>query len=220
MNLRVLFDEDGVVVVDKPPGLESTGRTPDDPGGVQHHLQQQLRRRVWLVHQLDRDTSGVLVFVRKRSLVAVLSERSRVAGGADKRYLAVARGRLEGTTVDAALAYERSLRRWVVRADGKSARTTFVARAVGGDATLVEATLHTGRTHQIRVHAAHLGHPLLGERRYADCTRAPRQALHAWRLRLSDGRSFEAPIPEDFVAVASAEGLSLPQALQSPDASG
>ena len=73
-QLRVIHDARGVVAVDKPPGLESTGRTPDDPGGAQHHLQVQLGRKLWLVHQLDRDTSGVLVFVRKKRLVAVWQE--------------------------------------------------------------------------------------------------------------------------------------------------
>ncbi|MFK7987099.1 MAG: RluA family pseudouridine synthase [Sandaracinaceae bacterium] len=211
MILRVLFDEDSVVVVNKPAGLESTGRTPDDPGGAQHHLQRQLGRRLWLVHQLDRHTSGLLVFVRKRSLVAPMSERTRVANGADKRYLAIVRGHVTAPQrVKAPLAYDRSSRRWVVRDGGKPALTVFSPRAEGDDVTLLEAELRTGRTHQIRVHAAHLGHPLLGERRYADCRRAPRQALHAWRLRLSDGLRFEAPVPEDLRVVAAKVGLALP----------
>lgn len=210
-NLRVLFDSDGIVVVDKPAGLESTGRTPDDPGGVQHHLQQRLKRRLWLVHQLDRDTSGLLVFVRKRSLVETVSRKTRVAGGADKRYLAFLSGSLKAPArVDAPMAYDRAARRWAVRDGGKPARTTFLPRATASDSSLVEVQLHTGRTHQIRVHAGHLGHPLLGERRYANCDRAPRQALHAWRLRLTDGSRFEAPLPADLRALAQQLGLALP----------
>ncbi|MEQ9073990.1 MAG: RluA family pseudouridine synthase [Sandaracinaceae bacterium] len=211
-RLSILHDADGVVVVDKPPGLEATGRTPDDPGGVQHHLATQLRRPVWAVHQLDRDTSGVLIFVRKRSLVARWQEA--LARG-DKRYVALVHGReghgseaFEPRTIDAPLAYDRGARRWVVREGGKPARSTVEVVSVGADAMRVHVTLHTGRTHQARVHLAHVGHPLIGERRYRTppCELHPRHALHAARVAAL-GAVFEAPLPEDLRALARRLGL-------------
>ncbi|RZO50797.1 MAG: RluA family pseudouridine synthase [Sandaracinaceae bacterium] len=211
-RLSILHDADGVVVVDKPPGLEATGRTPDDPGGVQHHLAVQLRRPVWAVHQLDRDTSGVLIFVRKRSLVARWQEA--LARG-DKRYVALVHGReghgseaFEPRTIDAPVAYDRGARRWVVREGGKPARSTVEVVSVGADAMRVHVTLHTGRTHQARVHLAHVGHPLVGERRYRTppCELHPRHALHAARVAAL-GAVFEAPLPEDLRALARRLGL-------------
>jgi 23S rRNA-/tRNA-specific pseudouridylate synthase len=211
-ELHILRDEDGAVVVDKPPGLESTGRSLDDPGAVQFWLSRQLGRKVWAVHQLDRDTSGALVFVRKKSLVA---EWQRLLGDArtHKRYLALAHGCFQGDrrSVDAPLAYDPRARRWVVRKGGKEARSEVVPLARTEDASALEVILHTGRTHQARVHLAHLGHPLFGEARYRapPCVLHPRHALHARRIELADGRVFTAPIPDDLVALARRLGLRL-----------
>lgn len=208
-SLRVIHDAEGVVAIDKPPGLESTGRTPDDPGGVQHHLQARLGRRLWLVHQLDRDTSGVLVFVRKKRLVA---EWQATLPRSRKRYLAIVHGVVEAAReVDAPLAYDRAARRWAVHHVGKPARSSVRPLGASGARSLVEVTLHTGRTHQARVHLAHLGHPLLGERRYREpaCEAAPRQMLHAWRLEAPE-LTLEAPPPEDFLHALKRSGLALP----------
>ncbi|HJL18170.1 MAG TPA: RNA pseudouridine synthase [Sandaracinaceae bacterium LLY-WYZ-13_1] len=215
MSPSVLLDEDGVVVVDKPAGLESTGRTPDDPGGVQRHLADRLGRRIWAVHQLDRDTTGVLVFVRRKSLVAVWQRRLG-RRSTRKRYLAVVHGRprFRERVVTGALAYDRRARRWRVAPEGKSARTELRVRAAVDEAALVEAVLRTGRTHQARVHLAHEGHPLFGERRYRTppCAAHPRHALHAWRLEVGPepgfrGATFEAPVPGDLRGLLARLGL-------------
>ena len=204
VRIEVIHDADGLVVVNKPPGIETTGRTTDDPRGLQHHLERHLGRPVFAAHQLDRDTSGVLVFVRKKSLVAATQARMRADAGAKKRYLAFVRGRVPWAkrTIDAPLAYDAGARRWVVREGGKDARTIVTRQRVGADLSLVEARLLTGRTHQARVHLAHVGHPVLGERRYVDppCDRHPRQALHAWRLELT-GLILEAPLPDDLASL-------------------
>lgn len=196
------------MAIDKPPGLESTGRTPDDPGGVQHHLQVQLGRKLWLVHQLDRDTSGVLVFVRKKRLVA---EWQAALKNSRKRYLAIVHGALEPREVDAPLAYDRDARRWAVHPDGKPSRSSVRALHVVDGRSLVEVTLHTGRTHQARVHLAHVGHPVLGERRYREpaCDAAPRQLLHAWRLE-TPSIAIESTPPDDFREAMKRSGLALP----------
>ncbi len=204
----VLRDEGGLLAIAKPAGVESTGRTPDDPGGLQAHVTAHLRRPVWLVHQLDRDTSGVLLFVRRRRLVAPWQARLR---DATKRYLALTHGAfaLAAQTIEAPLAYDAGARRWVTRADGKPARTAIRRLGATNARSLLEVTLHTGRTHQVRVHLAHLGHPLVGERRYREppCDDAPRQMLHAWRLTV-DGLTLEAPVPDDLRDAVKRSGLS------------
>jgi 23S rRNA pseudouridine955/2504/2580 synthase len=196
MTLRIIHDADGVVVVDKPPFFESTGRTLDDPRSVQNVLARMLRRKVWAVHQLDRETSGVLVFVRRRALVAPW--QARLAAGR-KLYLALCHGDFVGERrIEERIAYDEGARRWVVRNDGRTA-CTIVRRVNGnGSFTWVEAELATGRTHQARVHLAHIGHPLVGERRYRDppCELHPRHALHAARIEV-DGMTFTAPLPDD-----------------------
>ncbi|MGE0789980.1 MAG: RluA family pseudouridine synthase [Sandaracinaceae bacterium] len=205
-DFAVLYERDSLLAIDKPPGYEATGRTVDDPEGMQAHVGAALRRRVWLVHQLDRDTSGVLLFVTKRSLVAVMQEKLRHA---TKRYLAIVHGEVrEGVRVDRPMAYDDRTRRWAVSPGGKPALTEVVPRAANDGFSIVEVRLHTGRTHQARVHLASIGHPLVGERRYRDppCERAVRQALHAWRITLGE-LSIEAPVPEDLRALATELGL-------------
>ncbi len=209
-TVPVLHDAGGVVVVDKPAGLETAGRTLDDPRSVQHRLAAQLGRAVWAVHQLDRDTTGVNVFVRKRSLVAPWQERLRAGR---KIYLALVHGAFERETarVDAPLRYDASRRRWEV-GEGREARTRIRRLSASPRASALEVELVTGRTHQARVHLAHLGHPLIGERRYREppSTEHPRHALHAWRIELGEER-FVAPIPADLRALAAWLGLSLPE---------
>lgn len=209
-RISVLHDAAGVVVVDKPAGLETAGRSLADPRSVQHRLAAQLGRPVWAVHQLDRETSGVNVFVRKRSLVAAWQAELKRAR---KVYLAIVHGRFaeESARVDAPLRYDEPSRRWVV-GEGREARTRVLRLAASDAFSALEVTLLTGRTHQARVHLAHLGHPLAGERRYRDPPPPahPRHALHAWRLELADGRRVVAPIPDDLRALAERLGLPLP----------
>jgi RluA family pseudouridine synthase len=206
--IPVVYEADGVVVVDKPAGLETSGRTLDDPRSVQYRLAAQLRRRVWAVHQLDRDTSGVLVFVRRRSLVAPWQEALRRGR---KTYLAICHGcvTFREKRVDAPLRYDDARRRWIVAEGGKPACSIVRRLAVAEDASLLEIELLTGRTHQARVHLAHLGHPLFGERRYREppSSAHPRQALHAARIELPKGERFSAPLPADLRQLAERLGL-------------
>ena len=205
--MRILLERNGRVAVDKPAGLPSTGRDLDDPHCAQHLLQRTLGRRVWAVHQLDRGTSGVLLFVTRKSLVAPLQ---RALARGHKRYLALAGGRVgdDRLRIDAPLRYVRSLGRPAVVPDGKEARTDVRVRAHGAGATLVEARPITGRTHQIRVHLAHVGHPLLGDRLHGG-EPADRLALHCWQLRLG-GEAITAPVGPDLRALAARRGLRLP----------
>jgi 23S rRNA-/tRNA-specific pseudouridylate synthase len=207
----IIRNEDGLVVVDKPWGLPSTGRDLADPRSVQAWLQRTLRRdKVWAVHQLDQDTSGLNLFVLRKPLVPAWSER--LAAGR-KTYLAIVHGRAAPTSIEAPIGVRREGAKTfpTIRPDGDAAVTEIEVVASTDTASLVVARPRTGRTHQVRLHLAHVGHPLFGEKlhRRPPCDAHPRHALHAWRVQAGDA-ALEAPPPDDFRALAARLGLALP----------
>lgn len=169
----IIYEDKGLLVVNKPSGLAVHGGS-----GLSYGLIEALRALrpeapfLELGHRLDRDTSGCIVIAKKRSVLRAFHELLR-EGGSDKRYLALLKGRWRGgeLKVDAPLrknvtqSGERMVR---VAEDGKPALTIFRPVTIYKDATLVEAELITGRTHQVRVHAAHTGHPIAGDEKYGD----------------------------------------------------
>jgi len=169
----LLYEDARILAVNKPAGVAVHGGSGVNLGVIE--ALRQLRPdlpHLELVHRLDRDTSGCLLLSKRRSALRILHELLR-SGAVEKRYLALLAGRWERAriSVDAPLrkntlqSGERMVR---VDPRGKTARTVFRRVAVYADATLVEARLLTGRTHQIRVHAAHLGTPVLGDEKYGD----------------------------------------------------
>ena len=171
---RILFEDDDFLVINKPAGMAVHGGS-----GLSFGLIEGLRkirpeaRFLELVHRLDRDTSGCLLIAKKRSALRVLHELFRSDDQVHKVYLALLAGAWGRThwTVDAPLkknilqSGERMVR---VCSDGKPARTEFRSIRRYAAATLVEAKPLTGRTHQIRVHAQAIGHPVAGDERYGD----------------------------------------------------
>jgi 23S rRNA pseudouridine1911/1915/1917 synthase len=193
---RIVHEDADLVVVDKPAGLV-TAPTPESDRG---DLLDLLGRRagagpVWLVHRIDRMTSGLLVFARTPEANRALGDRF-ARHDVEREYLAVVAGEVPGdVTIDRPIAGKRAV-----------THVQVVERLPG--ATLIRARLETGRTHQIRIHLAGLGHPVLGDgqhggevaRRFAP--RPPRMALHAAVLGIVHPRTgeplrFEAPLPED-----------------------
>jgi 23S rRNA pseudouridine955/2504/2580 synthase len=173
------------------------------------------------VHRLDRDTSGVLVLAKKRSALTALQAEIR-EGRVEKRYLALLEGRLpkQKLLVDAPLRKsvlqggERMVR---VDEDGKASRSRFTEVERFANAMLAEIAIETGRTHQIRVHSQHIGHPIAGDEKYGDkdFNRAMREKglkrlfLHAARFEFSIGErtyGFSAPLPKELKAVLDALG--------------
>ncbi|MEO1695941.1 MAG: RNA pseudouridine synthase [Planctomycetota bacterium] len=212
----VLHDEGGILVVDKWPGTPSTGRSLEDPDCVQWHIVGWAGTFVWAVHQLDADTSGVLVFARRRELVAPL-KTAMAHHAARKEYLAWVAGSPGWEKICHAGAIgpageRRGVPSLGVTPDGRAARSTLRVARRGRDAALVHARIHTGRTHQVRIHLSDLGHAVLGDDWYGDGVedRAERQALHAVRLVLGPpfDRTFESPIPPDLSQLSAELGLS------------
>lgn len=173
VDFPVVYEDAALLVVDKPSGVAVHGGS-----GVSYGVIESLRaarpqaKFLELAHRLDRDTSGLLVLCKKRSALVELHRMLR-EGEVDKRYLAVVKGRWarkEAELSDSLHKYvtPQGERRVAVRADGRSAVTRVKPMRIGEAASLLELRLLTGRTHQIRVHLAHAGHPVLGDDKYGD----------------------------------------------------
>ena len=214
-KLPVIFEDEHLLAIDKPSGLAVHGGS-----GVAHGVIESLRsmrpqaRFLELVHRLDRETSGVLLLAKKRGALTQLHEMMRTRA-IDKRYLAGVAGRFRNERQRVRLALAKHVnregeKRVSVSDSGQEAETILHLVERGPDFSLLEAELLTGRTHQIRVHLAHLGHPVLGDDKYGDfdLNKALRKQglkrmfLHASRLSFAHPASGEtlelsSPLPAD-----------------------
>lgn len=211
-----IFEDRDFLAIDKPAGVASHGGSGVSHGAIELLRAARPKDHLELVHRLDRDTSGVLLFARTRAGLTGVQALIR-NGEVKKQYLCLMTGALKRAKFDVNAPLRKSVLSGgerMVRVDeaGKPALTFF--REIEGyrDASLVEATLDTGRTHQIRVHAAHAGHPLAGDPKYGDReankrlreTGLKRLFLHAARFEFELGEraySISAPLPEDLRAV-------------------
>jgi 23S rRNA pseudouridine1911/1915/1917 synthase len=214
---RLLHADADLAAVDKPAGVPAQPTLTSDRGALPELVGTLLGAPVTLVHRLDRETSGVTVLARTRAAAAALSEAFRT-GEPEKTYLALTARPPEPREGVIALALGKDpARAGLRRVDpaGESAVTRYRTLRIGpGGAALVECRPETGRTHQIRVHLAAAGAPLLGDARYGGPRRVgevavPRVMLHAARLALRHPGTgaplvLEAPVPEDFRAVERA----------------
>ncbi len=212
LESQILFEDDAMIVLNKPSGMAVHGGS-----GLSFGVIEGLRalrpeaRFLELVHRLDRDTSGVLLVAKKRSALRSLHEQLRVKT-MRKQYLALVRGQWQShvKVVNAPLrkndlqSGERVVR---VSSDGKPSETRFRIARQFAEATLVECSPITGRTHQIRVHTQHAGHPIACDDKYGEAAfdekmrsqGLKRLFLHAWKLTFThpvDGREvlIEAPL--------------------------
>ncbi|MFW6353559.1 MAG: RluA family pseudouridine synthase [Verrucomicrobiota bacterium] len=227
LPLEVLFETDDLIAVNKAPGMvvHPGAGTGEDTlvHALLHHCAGQLSgiggvERPGIVHRLDRDTSGVIVAAKSdrayQGLAQAFAERTL-----EKHYTALVRGvpRLLSGRIEAPIGRHPNHRtRMAVRDDGRPARTDWKLREAFGDLfAWLDLRLHTGRTHQIRVHCAHLAHPLAGDQAYGfrarkrDPVEVSRVMLHAARLVLTHPVSgipltLEAPVPEDFSSTVEA----------------
>ena len=223
--LDIVFEDDHLLVVDKPAGLVVHPAAGNREGtlvnALLHHCAGRLSgiggvARPGIVHRIDKDTSGLLV-VAKTDVAHEGLAKQFAAHSIDRRYLAIVNGipRLASGTVDAPLARSTSDRKKIaIQREGRGKRAVTHWRMIEplDDAALVECRLETGRTHQVRVHMASLGHALLGDPTYGGGAKKHRkllnelnfhrQALHAAELGfihpVTKGRlSFASPLPSD-----------------------
>src|SRR3984893_11987819 len=219
--LDILFEDDDLIVINKPPGLV----VHPGAGHREHTLVNALlhhcpilsgiggEERPGIVHRLDKDTSGCLVIAKNdeahRELSVQFADRT-----VEKIYLALVAGKLRKT---AGVIEEKIGRHPVDRQRmsvtsrrGRTAKTEYRVLHSSDEVSLIECRLHSGRTHQIRVHLHHLGHPVLGDKVYGArlAKNFLRQMLHAWKLgfehpRTKKWKNFEASLPNDFENAAN-----------------
>lgn len=222
IEASVLYEDKAFLILNKPSGIAVHGGS-----GLSYGVIEALRALrptapfLELAHRLDRDTSGCLVIAKKRSALRAFQELMR-RGGVEKRYLALLMGRWRGGArrIDAPLRKNvlRSGERLVsVSADGKAALSLFRPVTIYTPASLVEVSLMTGRTHQIRVHARHVGHPIAGDDKYGDAEFNRRMAeqglgrlfLHASALAftLEDATTIRVEAPLDARLAATLQRL-------------
>jgi len=216
---RILFENNACLVLNKPAGIAVHGGS-----GISYGVIEALRAArpatayLELAHRLDRETSGCLVIAKRRSFLRAFHEQLR-QGDVNKHYLALTAGCWQGgkRTVDAPLRKNQlrgGERMVTVDDDGKQAVTVFRPVTRFAETTLVDVELKTGRTHQIRVHAVHIGHPLAGDAKYGDAAfnrqmrdlGLTRLMLHAHLLEFSlplaaDRMTLSAPLDADLKAV-------------------
>jgi 23S rRNA pseudouridine1911/1915/1917 synthase len=227
INLSIVFEDDQVLVVNKPAGLVVHPAAGHAQGTLVNailahcpELTAGERDRPGIVHRLDRDTSGLVVVAKTDAAFTSLRQQFKNRE-IEKTYLALVHGQAPAPAgvVDVPLARDPNNRkRMGVVAGGRAARTGFRVVETLGDYSLLEVSLETGRTHQIRVHLSWLGVPVVGDTVYGHHRRdlgIQRQFLHAWKLVFShpsDGRpiSLEAPLPSDLSEVLAKLGSRFP----------
>lgn len=191
LEAAIVFEDARLLAISKPAGIASHGGS-----GIQHGVIEGLRAlrpgdTLELVHRLDRDTSGLMVIAKKRSALTELQALLREDHGAgiEKRYLALLLGRLPDGAMEVDVPLHVGLRqggeRHVTVSDaGKPSLSTFRVLERRGGQSYCEVRIATGRTHQIRVHAQHLGHPVAGDAKYGDPAANQRLRSHAGLRRL------------------------------------
>lgn len=210
----VLYEDDALLIIDKPAGLAVHGGSGVSLGAIEQLRQARPQLRfLELAHRLDRDTSGVLMLAKKRAALVALHQQLRT-GNVRKVYLALVAGRWRDATRNVKLPLRKYVlasgeRRVSVNDEGQSAHTIIRLKQAIPGFSLVEAELKTGRTHQIRVHLAHLGFPIAGDDKYGDFESnksfkkqgLKRMFLHASHIEIvhplsGEKLSFDAPLPD------------------------
>jgi 23S rRNA pseudouridine1911/1915/1917 synthase len=210
VHLQILYEDDSLVFINKPPGIVVQQRMhePDEP--FLHDLVMRHTSPAYLMQRLDRGTSGVIFFSKQSGLNVRLTrqfEKKRIK----KRYLAICEGELaERQTIDAPIARIGAIK-FGIREHGKNAITHVRPLQATAHGSVVEIGLETGRTHQIRVHLAAIGHPLAGDWLYGERD-AGRPMLHAAELEMTHPLTQQqlrvaAPLPDDFREEARRRGI-------------
>jgi 23S rRNA pseudouridine955/2504/2580 synthase len=228
LQQAVLYEDDALLVIDKPSGIAVHGGSGISRGVIEQlRLERPEAKFLELVHRLDKETSGVLLLAKKRSALTKLHTMMR-NGEFEKRYFALVKGTWKDEKRAVKLKLYKYLtaegeRRVNVNEEGKAAHTIFYLRQSLPGYTLLEAELKTGRTHQIRVHLAHLGYPIAGDDKYGDfplnklLTKQglKRMFLHAFAVGFlhpltEEALYIEAPLPKDLTRFVNSLSKAAP----------
>jgi RluA family pseudouridine synthase len=205
----ILFEDDDIIAVNKPGGLASIPERRREADNLLAQLSEQFPGKLYVVHRLDKEVSGVILFAKHaaahKALNTQFSQRQ-----VRKTYLALTHGVFEPDRdiIDAPIRQFGSGRMGVDQQRGKPSQTEFIVQERFYAATLLKMHPVTGRRHQIRVHLYHIGHPIVGDIRYGEKAlqrQFPRVMLHATQIRFrvlsKEEKTIEAPLPELFTHV-------------------
>lgn len=224
--LTILYEDDDLAVVVKPFGMVVHPAAGNEDGTLVNALLYHLdslggiggELRPGIVHRLDKDTSGLLLVAKNDASQLALSQQL-AAREMEKHYRALVEGNLRDDTgrIEAAIARSKKDRKkMAVDEDGREAITEWTVLARGNGVTLLDVHILTGRTHQIRVHTRHIGHPICGDPIYGSPrgAKVPRLMLHAYTLSFThpttgERMTFTAPLPEDFLRGLKSHGIAL-----------
>ncbi|MDT8998525.1 RluA family pseudouridine synthase [Paucibacter sp. APW11] len=224
LPLNIVYEDEHLMVLNKVPGMVVHPAAGNWSGTVMngllaHHPAAATLPRAGIVHRLDKDTSGLMVVGKRLESVTALV-RMIAAREVHREYLALAHGRVPDLLeIDAPLRRDPATRiKMAVLSGGKPSRTDVHLLGFAEHISAVRCVLHSGRTHQIRVHLAHKGHPLLADALYggAQALGLQRQALHAARLSFAhpisgEALQFDAPMPQDLASAWALGGFASPQ---------
>ncbi|WP_201526538.1 MULTISPECIES: RluA family pseudouridine synthase [Psychrobacter] len=211
---RVVYEDDGLIVLNKPSGIAVHGGSGLDFGVIEAMREVTGKKYLELIHRIDKDTSGLLMISKKRSTLKALQQHL-IDKTIQKHYLCLAKGQpaLNEQRIDAPLlrytlaSGERRVKVDAKDPQAKESQTDIVVHSrfmiANQMVSLIEAKPLTGRTHQIRVHLAHIGHAILGDDKYNvhDKSGVHRLCLHAWRLDIPGYELIIAPLPEDIAGL-------------------
>ena len=202
LPLEVIFEDDNITVVNKPYNMPTHESINNRGNSLANVLAYRYRHRPYVfraTNRLDKDTSGVVITANNKYYSSILSNKIR-DGLIEKTYIAVVHGRLEKSgQVEAPIdRVGESIIKREVRSDGEYALTEYKSLIAGDFFSVILVTPKTGRTHQIRVHMAYIGHPLVGDTMYGGSTeKIKRQALHCLKMQIDGIGSFYAPLADD-----------------------
>jgi 23S rRNA pseudouridine1911/1915/1917 synthase len=218
LPIEILYEDAQVLAVDKPAGQVTHPAAKNFTGtllnAVVHYLQKKgAGLRPGIVHRLDKETSGVIIIAKDAKSLELLS-RQFEKRTVEKIYRVVVCGAVESKKGEITGAIDKDIsgRKMTVSPGGRFAQTDFKVLKKSGIYTYLEAYPRTGRTHQIRVHLAKIGHPVLGDPLYSKTSQEfPRMMLHAWRLEIDHPKTGQrltltAPLPKDFQKVLKVLG--------------
>ena len=215
---RVVYEDEGLIVLNKPSGIAVHGGSGLDFGVIEAMREVTDKKYLELIHRIDKDTSGLLMISKKRSTLKALQQHL-VDKTIQKHYLCIAKGQppLNEQRIDASLlrytlaSGERRVKVDAQDPQSKDSQTDIIVHSrfkiAAQPVSLIEAKPLTGRTHQIRVHLAHIGHAILGDDKYNvhDKSGVHRLCLHAWRLDIPGYAPIIAPLPDDMTALLPAD---------------